>query len=87
MPSLRASKQGLKRIKQARNAKGWTVEDPKWLVEASKVLEPERDWEGEGIYAEGISEGTWKAFLYNQRKDGINTNVFKAYCAVLNLLF
>jgi hypothetical protein len=87
MPSLRASKQGLKRIKQARNAKGWTVEDPKWLVEASKVLEPERDWEGEGIYAEGISEGTWKAFLYNQRKDGINTNVFKAYCAVLNLLW
>jgi tetratricopeptide (TPR) repeat protein len=56
-------------------------------VEASKVLEPERDWEGEGIYAEGVSEGTWKAFLYNQRKDGINTNVFKAYCAVLNLLW
>lgn len=86
MAELKASESGLIRIKQARNEKGWTVEDPRWLVEASKILNPSRDWDDEEICAEGISEGTWKAFLYKgSRSRGIQSKVFKAYCAVLNL--
>jgi len=84
MATLKASKQGKKRIQQARNDKGLTVDDPKWLVEASQILEPHRNWEVESPpFASGVSEGTWKAFLYCQR--GIETEVFKAYCKVLGL--
>ena len=87
MAELKASQQGLKQIKQARDKKGWIVEDPRWLVEASKILDPERDWQvEEGIYAIGVSSGTWKAFSYNKgRKKGIRTEVFKAYCQVLGI--
>ncbi|MDX2229971.1 MAG: NACHT domain-containing protein [Leptolyngbyaceae cyanobacterium bins.349] len=84
MAELKASIQGLARIKQARNEKGWTVEDPRWLLETSKVLDSNREW-GNGIYADGVSDGTWKAFLYNSRKKGISTQVFQAFCTVLNL--
>jgi uncharacterized protein YjbI with pentapeptide repeats len=87
MAELKASEQGLKQIKQARDKKGWIVEDPRWLVEASKILDPKRDWQPEeGIYANGVSSGTWKAFSYNKgRKKGIKTEVFKAYCQVLGI--
>jgi HEAT repeat protein len=82
MATLKASKQGQQRILQARNDKGWIVDDPRWLVEASKILEPHRNWEVENPpFASGVSEGTWKAFLYRQR--GVETEVFKAYCKVL----
>ncbi|MEG3968478.1 ATP-binding protein [Microcoleus sp. T2B6] len=84
MPYLKASDRGLEKIKQARN-EGWKVDDPQWLVEASKVLKPNLDWPIVGPFADGISEGTWKAFLYNTRKEGISTEVFKAYCKVLGL--
>ncbi|XGV95812.1 MAG: pentapeptide repeat-containing protein [Leptolyngbya sp. BL-A-14] len=87
MAELKASKQGLKQIQQARNRKGWTVEDRRWLAEASKILEPNRDWEVEGgdYYAIGVSSGTWKAFLYNRGKKGIRTETFKAYCQILGI--
>lgn len=83
MASLKASKQGQEKIKQARNEKGWTVEDHRWLVEASKVLEPSKVWQEDGLYADGCSEGTWKAFLYQKR--AVKTDVFKAFCEVLGL--
>jgi transcriptional regulator with XRE-family HTH domain len=79
--SLKASKQGLARIKQARKEKGWTVYDPRWLEAASKVLGT--TWEEAGVLAEGISEGTWKRFLAG--KLPINADAFKAYCQVLGL--
>lgn len=85
MAYLRASEQGKKRIEQARNDRGWIVEDPRWLVEASKILEPSRNWETLSFYAEGISLGSWKAFLYNVRKKGTRAKAFKAYCQVLGL--
>lgn len=81
MPSLKASKQGIARIKQARNEKGWTVNDPKWLDEASKVLGINR--EEKGYRAEGISEGTWSRFRAGEQP--INTQAFQAYCQVLGL--
>jgi transcriptional regulator with XRE-family HTH domain len=85
VPTLKASTLGLARIKQARNEKGWswsTGEDA-CLVEASKVLEPERDWFPGGPYANGISEGTWKRFLAGRQP--ISAAAFKAYCQVLGL--
>jgi hypothetical protein len=84
MATLKASEQGKKRIRQARNDRGWPVDDSRWLVKASEILEPHRNWEVESPpFASGVSEGTWKAFLYRQR--GIDTEVFKAYCQVLGL--
>ncbi|MBD1881362.1 NB-ARC domain-containing protein [Coleofasciculus sp. FACHB-T130] len=83
MPSLRASQKGLARIKQARNEKGWTVEDEKWLKAASRVLEPDKNWEGSEQLANGVSLITWKRFL--QGKKPINTESFKAFCQVLGV--
>lgn len=83
MAKLKASQQGIAKIKQARNEKGWTVDDPRWLVEASKVLEPKKIWQEGGPYADGCSEGNWKRFLYGTA--AVNTEVFKAFCRVLGV--
>ncbi|NEP60578.1 MAG: NACHT domain-containing protein [Symploca sp. SIO2G7] len=86
MPTLKASRLGIARIRQARNEKGWSWnvdEDDTCLVEASKVLEPKRIWLEGGPYAEGISGGTWKRFLGG--KQPISAAAFKAYCQVLEL--
>ena len=79
--TLKASQQGLARIKQARLAKGWAVDDFRWLELASQVLGT--SWEKDGFLAEGISEGTWKRFLAG--KNPINAAAFKAYCQVIEL--
>ncbi|HSF75388.1 MAG TPA: NB-ARC domain-containing protein [Microcoleus sp.] len=81
MSSLKASPQGLTRIKQARVKKGWGVDDFRWLQSASKVLDTA--WEEDSVLALGISSGTWKRFLAG--KFPINTEAFKAYCQVLEL--
>jgi WD40 repeat protein len=81
MSSLKASPQGLTRIKQARVKKGWAVDDFRWLQSASKVLDTA--WEEDSVLALGISPGTWKRFLAG--KFPINTEAFKAYCQVLEL--
>ena len=83
MAKLKASQQGIAKIKQARNEKGWTVDDPRCLVEASKVLEPKKIWQEGGPYADGCSEGNWKRFLYGTAT--VNTEVFKAFCRVLGV--
>ncbi|MFB2938267.1 NB-ARC domain-containing protein [Aerosakkonemataceae cyanobacterium BLCC-F154] len=82
-PTLKASKSGLAQIQQARNEKGWTVDDPRWLIEASKILSPEQDWSADSCYyAHGCSETTWKRFL---RGIAISSSTFKAFCQVLEL--
>ncbi|OKH15864.1 hypothetical protein NIES592_04940 [Fischerella major NIES-592] len=81
MSTLKASVYGRAKIKQARIEKGWTIDNPRWLQQASKVLGT--DSEAEGFLAEGISEGTWKRFLAG--KVPINAGAFKAYCQVLGL--
>jgi hypothetical protein len=85
VPTLKASRLGIIKIKQARNEKGWswsTGEDT-CLVEASQLLEPEKKWFPGGPYANGISEGTWKRFLAGRQ--AISAVAFKAYCEVLGL--
>jgi len=81
MCPLRASTPGLARIKDARKERGWKVDDPNWLEEASRVLGI--NWEAAGYLAEGISEGTWKRFLAGRRP--INAEAFRAYSEVLGL--
>jgi transcriptional regulator with XRE-family HTH domain len=81
MATLKASTPGLARIKQARKQKGCSVDNPKWLEEASRVLGI--DWDETGYFAEGISEGTWKRFLAGKRP--IKAEAFKAYSEVLGL--
>jgi WD40 repeat protein len=79
--TLKASGQGIIKIKQARKAKGWPVDDFQWIEAASEVLGT--SWKDKGIFALGISEGTWKRFLAG--KTPINAEAFKAYCQVLGL--
>lgn len=81
MTTLKASEYGLAKIKLARKEKGWTIDDPKWLIEASKELEPNRSWEEVGPYAIGISLPTWRRFLAG--KQPIKADAFKAYCKIL----
>lgn len=83
-----ASQQGLGRIRQARREKGWTVEDDRWLREASKILDAHTDWEAESyaagrIFAAGVSLATWRWFSYGQ--DSIDAKLFKAFCQLLQL--
>jgi hypothetical protein len=81
------SKQGLEKIQQAlrkaRLERGWTKYDRQWLIEASKFLEPERDWHSNAPVADGCSEGTWKRFV--DKGESINPLVFQAFCGVLGL--
>ncbi|WP_313943693.1 MULTISPECIES: WD40 domain-containing protein [Calothrix] len=81
MATLKASQQGLARIKQARSEKGWSVDDFRWIELASEVLGV--SWKEKCVLAVGISEGTWKRFLAG--KQAINAEAFKAYCQVLGL--
>lgn len=81
MPSLKASEIGKQRIEQARVDKGWLVDDPRWLIAASKVLDPDRDWY-EGEYAYGCSEPTLKRFRQGK---SIKSDAFKAFCEALGL--
>lgn len=81
METLKASTPGLAKIKQARKEKGWSVDNPQWLEEASKILGV--NWEETGYFAEGISEGTWKRFLAGKRP--IKAEAFKVYSELLEL--
>ncbi len=82
MATIRASSQGLAKIKQVRNEQGWTIDDPRWLLEASQILKPMVSWSDLEQVADGVSEGTWKRFLSGK---SIETLAFKAFCQVLNL--
>jgi hypothetical protein len=80
--TIKASEWGLAKIKQARKEKGWTVENPCWLMKASQVIQPNQSWENLEYFADGVSLGTWKRFLAGI---AINTRAFQAYCRVLEL--
>lgn len=80
MPSLKLSQTGLQIIKQARKEKGWTIDDPRWLEEASQILAPGQNWKNTDFFAAGVSLATWKRFLSG---DAIDSRVLKAFCQVL----
>lgn len=82
MWTLKASSQGLKLIKSAREQKGLPIEHSWWLVEASKVIEP--DWnEVSEKYADGISFSSFKRFLSG--KEPIKLRTFQAFSKILGL--
>ena len=81
MVALKVSSRGLAIVKQARKAKGWTIDDWRWLEAASEILGI--SWAETGYFADGISEGTWKRFLSG--KYAVNADAFRAFCQVLGL--
>ncbi|NJO98397.1 MAG: NACHT domain-containing protein [Pleurocapsa sp. CRU_1_2] len=81
MVALKVSSCGLAIVKQARKAKGWTIDDWRWLEAASEILGI--SWAETGYFADGISEGTWKRFLSG--KYAVNVDAFRAFCQVLGL--
>ena len=82
MSSMKASERGLVAIKQAVRQKVWKVFDHRWLVEASKILEPDGYWQLDGPYAYGCSLQTWERFL---KGVAIRDRSFVAFCQVLGL--
>ncbi len=83
MQTLKASIQGLEQIKYARELKNRPIEDSEWLIEASKIREPNVDWEASGYFADGVSLSTFRRFLYGTKP--IKAPTFQAYAQVLGL--
>ncbi len=77
----RASKEGIIRIRQARQSKGWAQDSEEWCAAASRILDPK--WREDMPPANGASMPTWKRFLRGE--DYIKPESFKAFCAVLGL--
>ncbi|WP_293132550.1 tetratricopeptide repeat protein [Microcoleus sp. bin38.metabat.b11b12b14.051] len=77
------TRQSVKKIiKEARNKEKWTVDSKEPLRRASKLLDPH--WkESEDYFYLGVTQESWKFFLYGMRP--INADIFKAYCEVLKL--
>ena len=82
MASIRASKQGLVKIKDAIASRGWKRSSDRPLQEASKILEPHKQWQTFEPYAYGCSESTWERFL---QRIPIRDRAFKAFCQVLGV--
>ena len=80
MSSLKADPAQLLRLKQARIERGWAIDDTRWLIEASNILQPGIDWSRAEKFA--VSIGTWKQFLRGQ---GIRPLSYKAFCQVLGV--
>ena len=82
MQSLKPSPQGLARLRQARQRitqeKGWAVDHPKWLEQASSFLPPVKN--GKGMMPGTVGISTWKRFLAGEPVKPTN---FKAFCQVL----
>jgi WD40 repeat protein len=78
MPSLKATPDQLQRIRQARIEIGWPIDDPRWLVAASKIIDPNEDWEKAEEFK--VSIGTWKRFLTGT---AIKSEPYKAFCQIL----
>lgn len=79
--TLRASKEGKILIRNARNQKGWIIEDRRWLEEAIETLK--KDYLPPNVRGASVSLMTWRRFLEGKRR--IDTNTFKAFCDILKL--
>lgn len=81
----------IKKIEQAKREviekygtvkKAWNEEDKLFLTEASKILQPNQNWDNtESIYA--VSYATWRRF--REAKEAIDAETFAAFCQVLQL--
>ena len=82
MTSLKASTVGLIQIKQAIARKGWKISSDRPLIEASKILEPDKHWDEFTPFAYGCSRQTWERFL---RRIAIRDRSFYAFCQMLEV--
>jgi predicted transcriptional regulator len=80
MPSLKASPEGLKKIKQAQKMRGLAIDSYDWVEKASNILKPGKDWIKDYELEVGIV--TWKRFLWGKP---VRPQFFKAFCQVLKL--
>ena len=84
MKTLKASSEGLKKIKEAikqiQKEKGWALDNDNWLDEASKFLPMVKI--GRQEVPDTVSIGTWKRFRSGHNIKPIN---FQAFCQVLGL--
>jgi AAA-like domain len=84
--TLKASEQGLTKLKKARLDRGLAIDNSQWLYEASLIINSDPgviDLYKEGFYANGISVATWKRFLGVGNWKPIRPKAFKAYCQIL----
>jgi WD40 repeat protein len=77
-----ASKGGLETIRAKREGRGVPIDNPIWLIEASRLIEPKREWQEGDVPAAGCGLETWKRFLQGKK---IRPQAFKAFCSVLEL--
>jgi WD40 repeat protein len=83
MSSLQATPDQLQRIRQARIEIGWPIDDPQWLIAASKILEPDQKWDNwDETIKLAVSIGTWKRFLAGKP---IRPEPYKAFCQILDI--
>ena len=82
MGSVKASRQGLVVIKEAIARKGWKISDDRWSLEASKILEPAKNWEELELFADGCSKSTRERLLERTR---IQDRAFDAFCQALGV--
>ncbi|MDJ0517096.1 MAG: AAA family ATPase [Trichodesmium sp. MO_231.B1] len=84
MKTLKASSEGLKKIKEAieqiKIEKALTLDNEYWLDEASKFLPMVKN--GKKEVPDTVSIGTWKRFRINT---GVSPKYFQAFCQVLGL--
>jgi AAA-like domain len=79
--SLKASEYGSKKVQEARQSKGWTIENRQPLLAASQILEPNNYWiEESSFYA--VSQATWRRFTEGK---AVRSENFKAFCEILDL--
>ena len=84
MASLKTSEHGKILLKQAREAKGWKVDDLELFRAASQILQPSQDWGSvEDVAHFCFSRETLKRFFYGT--SAINAQVYKACCLALGI--
>ncbi len=81
MLTLKASLKGLELIREARAAKGWPIDDERWLENARTFLPTYRS--GKNLITGNVSIGTWRRFYYATR--AVKEIYFKAFCKVLEI--
>ena len=82
MVSIKASMWGLVQIKGAIADRGWKMSDDRWSLEASKILEPDKNWEELGLFAVGCSKSTRERLL---ERNPIKEPAFNAFCQALGI--
>ena len=82
MASIKASRQGLVQIKGAIGDRAWKMSDDRWSLAASIILEPSKNWEEFGPYANGCSKSSRERLLEGTP---IHERAFKAFCQALGI--